>query len=378
MIKTKGISLIVLVITIIVMIIIAGAIILSLSNANVIDKAKEAKNKTNLSVLKERWNSAYQEALVQNGGTTPTLDQITTNVGTLPSSDYSTTITGIKYSGTDTAVISAATALGIELPPSGPVIPNGFIASTVVGETTVDQGLVIKEGTDGASTTSNEFVWIPVTDISQFYMVGNFSTFDVNANASYKTMIGAPYGTEGPLMYASVLKYKGFYIGRYEAGNESSTFVSKKSTTPYYTTTFANYLIKARAYKPVASATSDGMPVSTLVYEEQWDAAMRFMKDVTNTGTPSSKYIINSAAMGNYFGSRVLTGTNSAYMVKNIYDMAGNMREWVMGEYSTSWYTTRGGYYSSNGSDSPVSNRDYSSTTATDASLGTRMAIYLK
>lgn len=43
----KGISLIVLVITIIVMIIIAGAIIISLSNSNVIDKADDAVSETN-------------------------------------------------------------------------------------------------------------------------------------------------------------------------------------------------------------------------------------------------------------------------------------------------------------------------------------------
>ncbi len=378
MIKTKGISLIVLVITIIVMIIIAGAIILSLSNANVIDKAKEAKNKTNLSVLKERWNSAYQEALVQNGGTTPTLDQITTNIGTLPSTDYSTTITGIKYSGTDTAVISAATAVGIELPPSGPVIPTGFVASTVTGETTVDQGLVIKEGTDGASTTSNEFVWIPVTDISQFYMVGNFSTFIVNSDALYKSMTGSSYGTEGPLMKASVEKYKGFYIGRYEAGNESSTFVSKKSVTPYKATTFANYLIKARAYKPVASATSDGMPVSTLIYDEQWDAAMRFMKEIPKISDNTLKYILSSNGMGNYSSYSASTGSNSAYMVKNIYDMAGNVREWTMGEYSTTGYIYRGGYYLTNGSDDPASKRSSAASTVTSDTLGTRMAIYLK
>jgi len=49
----KGISLIVLVITIIVMIIIAGAIILSLSNGNVIAKAKLAKESNDFTGIRE-------------------------------------------------------------------------------------------------------------------------------------------------------------------------------------------------------------------------------------------------------------------------------------------------------------------------------------
>ena len=48
----KGISLIVLVITIIVMIILAGTIILSLSDTGIIDRASEAVENTNLDQVK--------------------------------------------------------------------------------------------------------------------------------------------------------------------------------------------------------------------------------------------------------------------------------------------------------------------------------------
>ena len=51
--KRKGISLIVLVITILVMIILAGVVVVSLSKNNPIEKAKEAKYKNNFSTLKE-------------------------------------------------------------------------------------------------------------------------------------------------------------------------------------------------------------------------------------------------------------------------------------------------------------------------------------
>ncbi|MBQ8044423.1 MAG: type II secretion system protein [Clostridia bacterium] len=59
----QGVSLIVLVITIIVMIILAGTIILSLNNSGIIDKAQEAVDKTNEAQLKQivqvGWAEAY-------------------------------------------------------------------------------------------------------------------------------------------------------------------------------------------------------------------------------------------------------------------------------------------------------------------------------
>ena len=55
----KGISLIVLVITIIVMIIIAGAIIISLNSTSVIDKANTAVTKTDVGTLNDKLTLAY-------------------------------------------------------------------------------------------------------------------------------------------------------------------------------------------------------------------------------------------------------------------------------------------------------------------------------
>ena len=54
--EKKGISLIVLIVTIIVMIIIAGAIIISLSDTNIIDQAGKATTNWNISTIKEQIN----------------------------------------------------------------------------------------------------------------------------------------------------------------------------------------------------------------------------------------------------------------------------------------------------------------------------------
>lgn len=55
----KGISLIVLVITIIVMIIIAGAIIISLNSTNILSKADEAVDKTDVGAINDKLALAY-------------------------------------------------------------------------------------------------------------------------------------------------------------------------------------------------------------------------------------------------------------------------------------------------------------------------------
>ena len=63
----KGVSLIVLVITIIVMIILASAVIISLSNANIMNRAEDAVNQTNMktyqTVADLAWSDAYTDKL---------------------------------------------------------------------------------------------------------------------------------------------------------------------------------------------------------------------------------------------------------------------------------------------------------------------------
>ncbi|MDD2627360.1 MAG: hypothetical protein PHR25_05625 [Clostridia bacterium] len=66
--KNKGISLIVLVITIIVMIILAGTIILVLNSSNIVGKSKEATHKSNVSNLREAVNLAKAEYELSDKG----------------------------------------------------------------------------------------------------------------------------------------------------------------------------------------------------------------------------------------------------------------------------------------------------------------------
>jgi len=76
-IKKQGISLIVLVITIIVMIVLAGAIILSLNNAGIIEKANQAVSSTDEATIKQIAQLGWAEAYAEYG---PNLDKLEAGV----------------------------------------------------------------------------------------------------------------------------------------------------------------------------------------------------------------------------------------------------------------------------------------------------------
>ena len=263
------------------------------------------------------------------------------------------------------------------------IIPNGFVASQATGEKDVSTGLVIYEGTtpvtdsnvETAKKTRNQFVWIPVDDISDFVRVDGYK------NGSKQSLVSScsePYTnataeeiSEYNAMIASVEKYHGFYIARYEASKSSSGKAQSMSNqSPWVkmrwggsmrVSSSSDAVEVSRAVYNSASAEKD--PVSTLVYGVQWDQTVRFLKqNYSDIETDSKNY-------GNYKNSKltfinssgnsvtkasgsvavVPTGNTEHSKTNNIYDMAGNIEEWTMEAYSTTCRVTRGGNWSYNG-----------------------------
>ena len=128
-----------------------------------------------------------------------------------------------------------------------PTIPEGFIASDIATEDSVGEGLVIYQGTEkvstdtDAQTTRNQFVWIPVNNMSSFvlrdgYLKGKPQTYvsggysmepfsKPDANGVILSLENDLTGefAEYAAMKASVEKYGGFYVARYEAGDADVT-----------------------------------------------------------------------------------------------------------------------------------------------------------
>ncbi len=409
--QREGISLIVLVITIIIMIILAGAIILTLNNSGIIGRAEEARDKSDTSTLKEAANIAYSEWTLarQMDGETKSADAYVKDK--LKDQGFSDEDLQLVYIE-DTGKILIAT------------VPEGFVASDIEGENTVAEGLVIYEGSEkvstdtDAKTTRNQFVWVPV-DISEFER----TAWSNNAPASglssiftepysYSTDIGisevndltGEYA-EYKAMKASVEKYGGFYIGRYEAGSETertnvangtTNMVAKKDAYVYnyvgwgqdMSTTEGDVYdwdynlnqgkgaveLSRNLYKDSDSVKS------TLIYSVQWDAVLRFIAD-------SEHNVTDSTSWGNYYNNPdrtsvspnipAKTGAHENWKAKNIYDLAGNVWEWTMEADSSIFRVGRGGSYSRYGSNYPASYRTYVSPSWCVSSAGFRLALYV-
>ncbi len=179
--KNNGITLIALVITIIVLLILAGVSISMLTGENgILTQAQNAKEET---------EKAQEDELIKL-----TALEATTNL--------SNTIYKDKNEQTVT-------------------IPAGFAVSKVEGENTVEDGLVIID------SKGNEFVWIPVSSEDEYKRNLDYEDSDVSKNA-YADTNYLPDGikctdssiTEEQKEKEIVLKAGGFYISRYEAGNE--------------------------------------------------------------------------------------------------------------------------------------------------------------
>ena len=129
---------------------------------------------------------------------------------------------------------------------------------------------------------------------------------------------------------------------------------------------------------------------STLIYGIQWDATMQFFDNRYIDGIPEediqNSYVSNSIGKGNYNeekntnewkGQITKTGHSPEYSVKNIYDMAGNVREWTMEAYNSDIRVIRGGAYDIIGSNYPASVRSVNYPSKSDYYTGFRIALYV-
>ena len=283
--KEKGITLIALVITIIVLLILSGISISMLTDNNgILSRAMEAKEKTEVSALKERVKlDIFEKQLIGNGEITnddlrAILDNYFTGVPSkLPESSeelealeliskdgkYKVKVGEIykgelsKDSGeTEEPIIpedpnefkkgKLVTGSNVEWKDETneypAIIPVGFCIVTDAG--TIEEGLVISdiENDDMENTKhGNQFVWIPVNDYSKFHLIEGYYNGKIDNKLSQASnpsreagdtldVVGSPMGknstvgtAESVAMYNSVKDNRGFYIARFEAGIEGTT-----------------------------------------------------------------------------------------------------------------------------------------------------------
>ena len=409
--ENKGITLIALVVTIVVLIILATVSINAVLGQNgIIGKAKQAKESYEKSVKAE--DTAMQKLLNEmaqyNEGSSSDDGKVT-----LPDGWNGDKVNPVKSE--DNIVVP---------------VPKGYTASTVTGEKSVSSGFVIKEGNDGSATSGiNEFVWVPVSNISDIYDEANnagqlwdFSgttstkiTYSTEKNRGYRepdvvtdassgsdSISGSDYDAKSSYlqqaglsasatasdfkiqlqnefneMIKSVKTYGGFYIGRYETGNLSQTkAVVQKNNTDINKQTWY------KQYKLCKTIKANDNVATSMLWGCQWDATMRWMQ--TSTNSEVANFPTNSTGKGNYRGTQgdtnkvIPTGSNSSYSVNNIYDMAGNVFDWTMEANDAYLRVSRGGLYVGAASLSPASDRNYGCPVNSVSSNGCRSTLYVK
>ena len=350
--KNKGITLVALVVTIVVLLILAGVSInLVLGNNGIIAKAKDAETKS---------AEASQNDLKGMNGLVSEMEGALAGNGS----------TGNGNTGSGNNFVTKNTEVTYQ---DGKVwIPEGF---KVAGDSasTVQGGVVI-EDKDG-----NQFVWVPVATIADYKRTaysGNVATEETDTKTNSikikPSSLNNNYYTEAlpEDEKTSVERYKGFYIGRYEAGDKESTksktlrssndvtktVTIKANQAPY------NYVTRTQAVSLAEGfATKQGYKAKTkLVSSYAWDTTIAFLQKVNSDygssseegnykNTTFSYTDITGASQTKASNSQVLVPTGQTTPVCNIYDMGGNVWEWSTESYSNTSYpcAQRGGYYDS-------------------------------
>ena len=380
--KDKGITLIALVITIIILLILAGISISALTNQGLFKNAKTAQNATEKAEKEQgqRLNE-YEDEINKYLGNSkeeskvPTVEESIKKNGALSTTDN----TELKDAKNNKIVV-----------------PAGF--KIVNGATTVDKGIVIEDVTETA-TKGSQFVWIPVGTIIK--SDGTTATitlgrYDFDATTGKESAYSGSYIEEdandtstlkkyGNIIAKNIRNFKnsvatngGYYIGRYEArtvtarnaAGNALTQITEKGTENIY-----NYVTQLQAAQLSQNMYNSDKFTSDLMNSYAWDTATVFIQNCGTNSKYSRQNSLNTSL--SQTGTNSLTDTSKTDVQCNIYDMASNIWEWTT---ETSFISSfpcviRGGSYGI--SHYYTSDRDGNGTSSSDGRRGFRPLLYL-
>ena len=379
--KEEGITLIALTITIIILLILAGVTIAAISGDNgILQNSARAKEQTEQASVDELKKLTQLEAATH-----------------LEDYEYIDNSTGEEKTIT---------------------IPAECAVSQVEGENTLENGLVIIDASGnewvwvevpkteevyrnaGTNLDVNNItdeqcdtIYNDLSDYVSAYRNHYTDTFGSTEQNGYAD--ATAYNVAKNNMLRSVYKNEGFWVGRYEAGDAVATASNTTRTSAMGNTNEAvikanqipyNYITCKQAQE-LATRLSTGEKTSSLMFGIQWNLVCKFLEEKTTLNENDING--DSTNWGNYLNSSVVisrgkynttpnsptsqwldiaqiekngkmlltTGVSEDTNKMNIYDLAGNVREWTLA-YTTNTAlpcVVRGGNYTSNGYGLPAS-----------------------
>ena len=419
--KNKGVTLIALAVTIVVMLILAGVTISVLNGENgIVKQAQKAKEESKIKELKEKVRidiagkrveningelrvSVLKEILDKYFDNVPVETQITSETKLKAKEEYGKY--EMKISDIDVGEITYETSYTIFKDVNGEQvpIPEGYIVSENSDENIVNKGLVISD------SRGNEYVWISCTvdsssnklqykrtewgvekdgtdnsraikdeltlkDIDVTY---SKTDTDNGINEEISKEIVAQINAEKE----SIKKYGGYYIGRYEVGKDNKTAVIKAEQEPYVNIKWS------KAYE-LAKGIGGGEGATTyLCSSYSWDTAINFIQNTTGKNYATSIIGFN----GNWksqevkdSSGKVIKPVNTAQRLNtglttalcNIYDMGGNVGEFTteLNPGTSETVVLRGG----NGVNNPAGDRWDDRSGLAGSGAGFRATLFLK
>ena len=404
--KRQGITLIALVVTIIVLLILAGVSISMLTGQNgILNRTQEAKEKTETAQEDENQKlQGYEDIINQYSGNLPTREETKPY---FPDSTFS-------YKEGDLSK-------GLVIKDAN----NNEYVWVEVPRTIYDNATY---NNSGANRPENADDWEKIKNCLKAYTVDYSSSSYGDTNKD-----GTTYSNDYKNMLKSVYTNGGFWIGRYEAGLEegksprtsyvalenSDKAVIKPNMYPY------NYVTRDEA-QIIATRMNYGDCTSSLIFGIQWDLVLKYIETKFVEKNASSdikmKLTSNSTTIGNYYNSEftlnrgkfaqynalsnwynfnsekktelvteskkkeqslysnailLTTGATEATNLQNIYDIAGNVWELTREIYITNNNCIyRGGSYDGNGSSIHAQYRNYNDTSYNDYHVGFRVGLW--
>ena len=306
-------------------------------------------------------------------------------------------------------------------------IPAGFQVSRKQGESTIHDGLVIKN-----ESTGDKYVWIQVPE--NVFKTANSETDYEKIESDLKTYTTSyeekdfsdeyyegcgietkeEYDKLKNKMLSSIYKNKGFWISQYEAGTTearttaSSSLpvpISKEGAYPYNYVTqkdaqqVATSVLQSKEQEGIKQEEND--TTSSLMFGIQWNLVLKFIE--TNSKKTDLEIRVDSTSWGNYTNatfdisngkyamdswndvngtyskqssSNVLftTGITNRNSILNIYDIAGNLSECTLEKSKDDKHTTRGGSFTQEGTQS--ASKHQPNVTEDNNDVGFRVTLY--